>query len=47
MENYPNNQEALKLIKNLEEMKLDLLEENVKIESMLEELEKNKVKIKA
>ena len=47
MEDYPNNQEALKLVKNLEEMKLDLLEENVKIETMLEDLEKNKVKVKA
>lgn len=46
MEEYPNNQEALKLIKNLEEMKIDLLEENVKIETMLEDLGKNKVKIK-
>ncbi len=46
MDDYPNNQEALKLVKNLEEMKLDLLEENVKIESMLEELDKSKVKIK-
>lgn len=48
MEDYPNNQEALKLVKNLEEMKLDLLEENVKIESMLEDLNnaKNKVKTK-
>ena len=46
MEDYPNNQEALKLIKNLEEMKLDLLEENVKIETMLEDLDKSKIKIK-
>ena len=46
LEEYPNNQEALKLVKNLEEMKLDLLEENVKIETMLEDLEKSKNKVK-
>lgn len=44
-EEYPNKEEALKLIKKLEEMKIDLLEENQKIETLLEETDQ-KIKIK-
>ena len=46
MKEYSNNPDALKLVKNLEEMKLDLLEENNKIDKLLQEIKENQNKIK-
>lgn len=46
LENYNDNVEALSLVKNLEEMKIDLLEENTKVNEMLEEAKELKKKIK-
>jgi hypothetical protein len=46
MQEYTNNPDALKLLKNLEEMKIDLIEENNRIDKMLQELKENQNKIK-
>lgn len=46
LKEYTDNPEALKLVKNLEEMKIDLIEENNKIDKMLQELKESQNKIK-
>ena len=42
IKNYSDNAESLKLMKQLEEMKADLIDEDQKIENMLEEIRKEK-----
>ena len=42
IKNYSDNAESLKLMKQLEEMKADLIDEDQKIDNMLEEIRKEK-----